>query len=265
MHRYLPRAVALTMMLAACSGTASTTTTVAPTTTLPAITTTTAAPTTTTAPPSDTGDDPTSADLAGAIFELTTLNSFRTHTEVELANDPEGTRPVIHSVIDSAYTRNPDAVSVEISINDTQNTSIIGIEGRYFLNEGTTWKEEALAQRLLSLASPSLLAPETVAVILPLLDEIGDEEVAGRAVVHYQGGPAALQSLINATDDPTFASFTEIEYATIDLWVDKAGFLARAIYEFGGVRAAAPDPEYYTATFEILEYDGDVTIESPLP
>ena len=262
MRRYLLWTTALALTLAACSTTAATTTT-APTTTLPPTTTTSSTTTTTIAP--DVGDDPTSTDLAGAIFELTTINSVRTHTDVQLANDPEGTQVAIHSVIDAAYTRTPDAVSVDVTIDESQNVSVIGIEGRYFLNQGSGWAEQPLARQLLSLASPSLLAPETVAVILPLLDELDEEEVAGRATVHYQGGPEALQALINATDDPTFAAFTEIEYATIDLWVDKSGFLAKAIYEFGGVRAAAPDPEYYTATFEILEYDGDVTIESPLP
>ncbi len=266
MRTLLPWSAALAMILAGCSTTAAPTTTAAPPSpTVPPTTTTMPATTTSTALLPNVGDGPSGTDLAGAVFAKTTLDTFRTHTDVRLADNPDGSDPLVRSVIDAAYQRSPDAVSVSIAIDGAGNFEIIGVGERYFLDDGTGWAEEPLARQILSLASTSLLAPETVAVILPLLDEIGEEDVAGRTAVHYQGGPETLEVLLNATDDPAFASFTDIEYAAIDLWVDKAGFLAKAVYDFGGVRAAAAGPEYYLATFEILEYDPELTIELPLP
>ena len=265
MRTSLPWAAALLVILAACSNTTTTSTIGTPTTTIPATTTTSPPATTTTSLLPSAGDGPSGTDLAGAVFGKTTLDTFRSHTDVRLANNPDGSAPVVQSVIDAAYQRSPDAVAVDVVIDGSRQFAIIGVEERYFLDAGTGWAEEPLARQLLSLASTSLLAPETVSVILPLLDEVGEEDVAGRTTVHYRGGPETLEVLLNASEDPAFASFTTIEYAAIDLWVDKAGFLAKAIYDFGGVRASATAPEYYLATFEILEYDAELTIELPIP
>lgn len=237
----------------------TTTTTLAPTTTTTTAVTTT---TTTTVVTADPGDGPTGEDLAGAVFANTAIQSFSAHTEVLVSRDREGTQPTVSSVIDTVYQRDPSAVLLEIVLNGNP-TSVTLYEGAAWIKQGDEWTQSALADQVVSLASVSLLSPETVGVILPSLEEIGEEEIAGRPAVRYSGGPEVFTTLVDVSTDLNLAEFTDLEYATIDIWVDKAGFLAKADYRFGGTRGEAAFAEYYVATFELTEFDLDVEIEQP--
>lgn len=255
--------LAVLVLLGAC--TSSTTNTMsASTTSSVALTTTTLALTTTTAVALDTGDGPTGEDLAGEVFSNTLVDSFAAHTEVRVSRDPEGTQPTVSSTIDTVYQRDPSAVALEIQLNETL-FSVVLIDGEAWLNRDGVWEQNPLAEQAVSLASVSLLSPETVGVILPALAEVGEEEVAGRPAVHFQGGPEVFDVLVDVSTDLNLAEFTDLEYATIDIWIDKAGFLSRAEYRFGGTRGEAAFPEYYVATFALTGFDLDTNIVSPAP
>lgn len=250
-------------MLSSCTTPAvETTTSTIPPTTTSTSTSTSLLETTTTTVANDPGDGPTGEDLAGAIFTNTAAASFSAHTEVIVSRDAEGTQPTVSSIIDTVYQRDPSAVLLEIVLNGTQ-TSVTLYEGAAWLKQDGVWVQSPLADQVVSLASVSLLSPATVNVVLPALDEVGEEEIAGRATIHYAGGTEVFDTLVDVSTDLNLAEFTDLEYASIDIWVDKAGFLSKAEYRFGGTRGEAAFPEYYVATFELVAFDLDTEIEPP--
>jgi len=256
-----PVLLAALVLLGACTSTSTDTTSAPTTSTSVAPTTTTLAPTTTTTV-LDVGDGPTGEDLAGAVFSNTLVASFAAHTEVLVSRDADGTQPTVSSTIDTVYQRDPSAVALEIRLNETL-FSVVLIDDEAWLNQGGVWEQNPLAEQAVSLASVSLLSPETVGVILPALSDVGEEEVAGRPAVHYQGGAEVFDVLVDVSTDLNLAEFTDLEYATIDIWVDKAGFMSKAEYRFGGTRGEAAFPEYYVATFALTEFDLDTVIVRP--
>lgn len=259
----IPLLLAVLALSGACTSTTTDTTSASTTSTTSTTTTTTLAPTSTTIV-LDAGDGPTGEDLAGAVFSNTLLDSFAAHTEVLVSRDAEGTQPTVSSTIDTLYQRDPSAVALDILLNGT-TFSVILIDDEAWLNRDGVWEQNPLAEQVVSLASVSLLSPESVGVILPALSDVGEEEVAGRPAVHYQGGAEVFDVLVDVSAELNLAEFTDLEYATIDLWVDKAGFLSKAEYRFGGTRGEAAFPEYYVATFALTEFDLVTNIVSPTP
>ncbi|MDH3307856.1 MAG: hypothetical protein OEO77_10100 [Acidimicrobiia bacterium] len=246
---------ALALMTAACTtATVTTTTGPAPTTTAPIATTTTFA---------DAGDDTSVEFDAEAVFEATGAGTFRSKTAVQVSRDPEGSDVVVRSTIDASYQRNPSAIQAAIVIEGQLAVEVIRIGETYWLNEGGAWRTDPLGEQVLELASVSVLAPSAVRRARPSLEDLGPEMVNGRPTTHYRGGAEQLAVILSVSGDERLAGFTTIDTATIDLWVEDAGFVVKADYEFGGIRQGAAAPEFYAATFELYDFDGGFTIEAP--
>ncbi|NND01315.1 MAG: hypothetical protein HKN91_00875 [Acidimicrobiia bacterium] len=265
--------LSLAGVLCACSATpagtttsnSATTATVAATS---APTTTTEATTTTMAPVPVLGEGVESLDLAAEVFGASRVDRFRADTEIVSSRDEAETEVIFASNIAAAYQRQP--AGIELSVKTTGagasdiDVQIVALDESYWVRQaGGQWDQDPAAASLLSLASVSLLSPATLEVILPVLDEVGEEEVAGRPAIHVTGGIEELEVFLTATGVQDLNSFSELTIGSIDLWLDRSGFVSRAEYRFGGVMAATLATEYYRATFELSDFDGAFEIMVP--
>lgn len=272
---HMRKLLVISLLLVACTSTEGTTTVGSgtepsiDTTTSPSVTTSTTEPeaTTTTVVPV-LGDGVAGLELADVVFGASRAERFRATTEIVSAADEDEQEIVFASFLQAAYQREPAGVEISVQTSGAGggdvDIDIVAVDASYWVREaGGDWKQDPAAAQLLSLASVSLLSPSALDVVLPVLDEVGEEEVAGRPALHVQGGVQALEVFMAATGVQDLNAFRDLEYASIDLWIDFAGFVSKAEYRFGGVKAATLEPEYYRASFELAGFDEDFTISPP--
>lgn len=269
MKRFLP----LLLLVAACSASATTTTvaTTVPTPTVPTVTSTAAPASTTTtteAPEPVLADGVEGLDLAKEVFDASRVERFRARTEIVSSSDAEESAILLASYIDGAYERTPAGVQLAVQTAGAGSGNVdveiiaVGDDAWVRTAEGD-WEQDRTALQLLALANVSLLSPASLEIILPVLDEVGEEEVAGRPAVHLQGGVDELQAFLSANGVRDLNAFNELTEGSIDLWLDRAGFVSKAEYRFGGVIASTLATEYYRASFELSDFDGDFNITPP--
>lgn len=254
------------VMLGACTSAATTTTPVADTTIV--VPPTTAAPTavpgsasTTTLVQATSGDGPESARPTGDVFVKTDLERFRSSTDILLSRDEAGVDVIISSSVEAAYVRSPESIEATITSGE-RVAHVIGIDDTFWIDDGTGWQETPAAAQLLSLTSVTALTPETLAPILDQLTNVGVEDVNGRSAVHYQGGTADIQTWLGGS--PELDQFSTLDIGSIDVWIDEAGFVTKAVYVFGGTRLNSSATEYYRAAFELFDFDAEFEIAPPL-
>lgn len=253
--------VAVLVLVSACSS-AVTTTTVAPqppttvgsTSTLPGSTTTAVIV-------PDEGDGPGAAPPSGDVFVSTGLERFRSSTEILLSRDEAGTDVIISSNIASAFSREP--ASIEATITSGERVAhVIGIGETFWIDDGSGWQENPAAEQVLSLTSVTALTPDSLTPVLAELTDVGVEDVNGRPATHYQGGTSDVQTWLGGS--PELDQFSSLDIGSIDVWIDEAGFVSKAAYAFGGTRLNSSVTEYYRASFELYDFDGDFEIKPPI-
>ncbi len=255
------------VVLGACTPAATTTTSVVetsiivPPTTAAAPTTVPDNPSTTSTVQPTTGDGPQTAGPTGDVFLKTDLERFRSSTDILLSRDEAGDDVIISSSVEAAYVRSPESIEATITSGE-RVAHVIGIDNRFWLDDGTGWQETPAAAQLLSLTSVTALTPETLAPILDQLTNVGVEDVNGRPAIHYQGGTADIQTWLGGS--PELDQFSTLDVGSIDVWIDEAGFVTKAAYVFGGTRLNSSATEYYRAAFELLDFDGEFEIVPPL-
>lgn len=265
-----------TLLLAACTSQTGTSTTLqsmaettaAPTSTAPAATVSTTAPPTTEPAPNPLEAGIRSVDRADVVFDAIGIDGFRSTSSVLASADPEQTEIILQSEIQSAYQRTPAAVEMllETAGAGVASTSLElrAIEEAFWVRQdGGDWASEPSLAPLLSLANVSLLSPEALETVLPVLEEVGQEEVGGRQALHVRGGMEPLRVFLSAAGVSDLNRFSELQFGEIDLWLDLAGFVSKAEYRFGGVRAVDLQTEYYRAGFELSGFDEPVSVEPP--
>ncbi len=254
-------AIAMLALVGACTSTPAPATAPSSTTTEP--TTTTSLPTTTLPPVvviPDAGDGPIADNPAGEVFDVTDLSRFRSSTGILLSRDQAGLDVIIESTIAASYVREPEAVEATIASRDAV-LSIISIGDEFWLNQGEGWDLSPVADQVLGLTSVTALTPDGLESVLAELTDVGIESVGGRPALHYQGGVTDVQTWLGGS--PELDQFSELETGSIDVWVDEAGFVSKADYAFGGTRVNSSATEYYRATFELFDFDGDFEITAP--
>lgn len=261
------------MVVAACSASATTTSvaTTVPTPTVPPVTSTIApasTPTTTEAPEPVLADGVEGLDLAKEVFDASRVERFRARTEVVSSSDAEESAILLASYIDGTYQRSPAGVQIAVQTagagGGDVDVEIIAVgDDAWFRESGGEWEQDRTALQLLALANVSLLSPASLEIILPVLDEVGEEEVAGRPTVHLRGGVDELRAFLTANEVQDLNAFSELTGGTIDLWLDRSGFVSKAEYRFSGVVASTLATEYYRASFELSDFDGDFEITAP--
>ena len=256
------------VLLGACTPATTTTTTAidtattVPPTTLPPMTLATS---TTVAGDSSTTSviqpDPEVARPTGDVFVNTDLERFRSSTDILLSRDEAGADVIISSTVEAAYLRSPESIEATITSGE-QVAHVIGIDDRFWIDDGTGWQENPAAGQLLSLTSVTALTPETLAPVLDQLTNVGVEDVNGRPAIHYQGGTADIQTWLGGS--PELDQFSTLDIGSIDVWIDDAGFVTKAKYVFGGTRLNSSATEYYRAAFELFDFDAEFEIVPPL-
>ena len=269
MKRLLP---ALLVVAACTTGGATTTPAVAPSTQPPRTVptpTTVPATTTTSGPPEPVlADGVEGLDLAKEVFDASRVERFRARTEIVSSSDAEESAILLASYIDGRYQRSPAGVQIAVQTAGAGSGDVdveiiaVGDDAWTRTAEGE-WEQDRTALQLLALANVSLLSPASLEIILPVLEEVGEEEVAGRPAIHLQGGVDELQAFLSANGVQDLNAFNELTEGTIDLWLDRAGFVSKAEYRFGGVIASTLATEYYRASFELSDFDGDFEITAP--
>lgn len=178
-----------------------------------------------------------------------------------MSRDRDATDIVVASSIDAAFVREPAALEAVITA-DAESVSLIAVDGEYWLDQGNGFEPNPLAAQLLSVTSVTALAPETITEILDDLENLGSEEVEGRAATHYRGGIDDVEAWLSVA--PEVGQFDTLEVGSIDVWIDdEAAFVVKAEYALGGVRANSTATEYYVATFTLYDFDGDFEVVSP--
>ncbi len=271
----MKRLVPFLVFAAACSGGVGATTSVAAVpetapasattaaTTVPSVTTTT---TEALAPVFSDGVE--GLDLAAAVFDNSRVERFKARTEIVSSSDPEEAIILLGSFVDSAYQRSPAGVQVAVKTagagGGDVDVEIIALgDDAWVRTAGGPWDQDQAGLQLLALANVSLLSPASLEIILPVLEEVGEEEIAGRPTIHLQGGVDELQSFLSANGVQDLNAFNELTEGTINLWLDRSGFVSKAEYRFGGVVASTLATEYYRASFELSDFDGDFEITAP--
>ena len=255
------------VMLGACTSAATTTTqvvdttVVVPPTTVAESTTIPGSGSTTTLGQPTAGDGPEATRPTGDVFLKTDLERFRSSTDILLSRDEAGVDVIISSSVGAAYVRSPESIEATITSGE-RVAHVIGIDNTFWIDDGTGWQETPAAAQLLSLTSVTALTPETLAPILDQLTNVGVEDVNGRPAVHYQGGTTDIQTWLGGS--PELDQFSTLDVGSIDVWIDEAGFVTKAIYVFGGTRLNSSATEYYRAAFELFDFDADFEIVPPL-
>ena len=253
------------VVLAACRASA-------PTTTVADIPSVTAVPTTepivtTTAPPTtqpvepDEGDGRPQVLPTGEVFTATDVQRFRSATSLVLSRDEAGEDVVIATTVDASYVREPDSIEA-IIVADGREVGVIGINGTFWIEQGGEWSVDPIAEQVLSLTSVTALAPESLGAVLDGLDEVGIEDVNGRPATHFRGDVSDIEAWLGDTSE--VAQFGSLDVGQIDIWIDDAGFMSKAAYVFGGVRANSSATEFYSVSFEMFDFDADFEIVAPV-
>lgn len=255
--------VAVLVLVGGCASAVTTTTGVVslPTTTVGSTSTPPSGPTTTGVVVPDEGDGPAADPPSGDVFVSTDLERFRSSTEILLSRDESGTDVIISSNIASAYSREP--ASIEATITSGERVAhVIGIGETFWIDDGSGWQQNPAAEQVLGLTSVTALTPDSLTPVLAQLTDVGVEDVNGRPATHYQGGTSDVQTWLGGS--PELDQFSSLDIGSIDVWIDEAGFVSKAAYAFGGTRLNSSVTEYYRASFELYDFDGDFEITPPI-
>lgn len=253
--------VAVLVLVGACSSAVTTTTTPPPPTTIGATSPVPPGPTTSSVVVPDEGDGPGTASPSGDVFVSTDLERFRSSTEILLSRDEAGNDVIISSNIASAYSRDPESIEATVTSGE-RVAQVIGIGETFWIDDGSGWQENRAAEQVLSLTSVTALTPDSLLPVLAQLTDVGVEDVNGRPATHYQGGTSDVQTWLGGS--PELDQFSSLDIGSIDVWIDEAGFVSKAAYVFGGTRLNSSVTEYYRASFELYDFDGDFEIKPPI-
>ncbi len=235
------------LLLAGCGGASSPPPPKAspPTTAEPTLAAPTQAPST-----AVVSDSPQTAEQTASI------NSYR----LRITTRSESARGVDHVEIEGAFVKVPPAEELRIRYQDSaQSMATMVVDGVRYLQAGDQWLQAP--EVAFAFDDLTLITPDDVTGLLPLMTQMGVEEVNGVRAMHYRGG----KEMIPVVGTPgERLDVNELAFAEMNLWVDQAtNVITRMTLTASDAASGASDDVDLEVRFDYYDFNAAITITAP--